>query len=230
MTKERIWLWLSLLGGIATLAIIGSGLFAGIRMLIDERPASDAVLVMAVPFAGVILLGAVGGILFVLRERTPDAQATASDRLRLRIVLVLGVALFIGLVGVLLIAAFSERDVPGALLTLVSTIAGGLIGVLVPAGAGAPSPGTVSAPTVTQLSVSKGKVAGGETVTITGTGFQNVTGVRFGAVPAARFSPVSATQVTAAAPPAQAAGTVDVIVTTAAGDSSPTQASRYTYE
>jgi hypothetical protein len=228
MKKEQIWFLL--LGSLAALAIIGSGLAAGIQMLIDERPTSDAVVVMAVPFAGVILLGAVGGILFVLRERTPDLQATASDRLRLRIVLVLGIALFVGLVGVLLIAAFSERDVPGALLTLVSTIAGGLIGVLVPAGAGAPSAGTVSAPTVTQLSPPKGKVAGGDRITIIGTGFQNVTGVKFGAIPAAGFSTVSSTQIIVVAPPAHAAGTVDVIVTTGAGDSSPTSASRYTFE
>jgi hypothetical protein len=71
-----------------------------------------------------------------------------------------------------------------------------------------------AAPTVTGLSASGGGTAGGTVITITGTNFTAATEVSFGAVPAAAFVVNSATQITVVSPP-QAAGTVDVTVTTA---------------
>lgn len=65
-------------------------------------------------------------------------------------------------------------------------------------------------------------------VTITGTNFAGATAVKFGNMPAASFTVVSATQITATAPP-QAAGTVDVTVTTVGGTSSASAADQYTY-
>jgi hypothetical protein len=81
---------------------------------------------------------------------------------------------------------------------------------------------------VTGVSPASGVPAGGNTVTITGTGLGSVDAVDFGGVRAA-FTPVSGTEVTATAP-AQAAGTVDVTVGTVYGGTTPTSAAdRYTY-
>jgi|GEM_PF-1515295 len=72
------------------------------------------------------------------------------------------------------------------------------------------------APVVSGLTPSNGPVSGGETVTITGTGFTTATGVFFGALPAQRFTISSDGQIAAVAP-AGAGGSVDVTVTTACG-------------
>ncbi|MFE3169277.1 IPT/TIG domain-containing protein [Streptomyces sp. NPDC059224] len=58
----------------------------------------------------------------------------------------------------------------------------------------------VALPTVTAVSPGQGPTEGGTTVTLTGTNLLNATTVRFGAT-AAAFSVVSATQITATAPP-----------------------------
>ncbi|MCE0539203.1 IPT/TIG domain-containing protein, partial [Kineosporia rhizophila] len=76
----------------------------------------------------------------------------------------------------------------------------------------------VGTPTVTSLSPATGPVAGGTSVTITGTQFYGVNGVTFGGT-AAGFTVVSPTEITAVAP-AHAAGGVDVRVTTALGGTS----------
>lgn len=86
----------------------------------------------------------------------------------------------------------------------------------------------VAAPTVTGVAPSSGPTAGGTVVTITGTDFTGATAVKFGAMPAASFTIVSATQISATAPP-QAAGTVDVTVTTVGGTSAISSADQYTY-
>jgi len=78
-------------------------------------------------------------------------------------------------------------------------------------------------PTVTSLSPTGGPVAGGTSVTITGTGFTGTSAVSFGGV-AATFTVNTATRITATAP-AHAAGTVNVVVTTPGG----TATSTYTY-
>ena len=66
-------------------------------------------------------------------------------------------------------------------------------------------------PTVTGISPKSGPEAGGTSVTITGTNFDEVSSVAFGSTPAASFSVESDTTIIAVAPPG--AGTVDVTVT-----------------
>lgn len=83
----------------------------------------------------------------------------------------------------------------------------------------------VAAPTITTLSPTAGPTAGGNSVTITGTGFTTATTVSFGGIPTA-FAVVSDTQIVAISP-AGTVGTVDVSVTTVGG--SATASSAYTY-
>src|SRR5438093_2439533 len=84
-------------------------------------------------------------------------------------------------------------------------------------------------PTVTNVSPNTGSTTGGDTVTITGTNFNN-SGlvVRFGSTPAAAATINSDTQISATTPP-HAAGTVDVTVTTSAGTSAISSADKFTF-
>ena len=84
------------------------------------------------------------------------------------------------------------------------------------------------APTVTLLSPTSGPAAGGTTVIIMGTGFTGVTSVYFGSKSAA-YTVNSPTQITAVAPSGGAGSTVDVQVTTSAGTSATSSASKYSY-
>jgi streptogramin lyase len=85
------------------------------------------------------------------------------------------------------------------------------------------------APTVTGVSPPHGLVDGGETVTVTGTGFSDATSVNFGAVKATVFtSNGDGTQLTVT-PPAHAFGTVNVKVSGPGGASAVTSADQYTY-
>lgn len=70
---------------------------------------------------------------------------------------------------------------------------------------------------VTQVSPVTGPLAGGTTVTLTGTGLTGATEVRFGATPATNVTVVNGTTVTAVAPAAATAGAVDVTIVTPAG-------------
>lgn len=85
-----------------------------------------------------------------------------------------------------------------------------------------------SAPAVTSLSVKRGPVTGGGTITITGTGFSGANAVSFGPVPATSVTVVSDTKITATIPP-NLAGAVDVTVANPAGTSAAKAADRYTY-
>jgi hypothetical protein len=90
-----------------------------------------------------------------------------------------------------------------------------------PTGLGTPDeiPGFSStSPTVTKVEPNAGPLAGGTSVTVTGTNFTGATAVKFGATSATGFKVNSATSITATSP-AEAAGTVDVTVTTAGGPS-----------
>lgn len=87
---------------------------------------------------------------------------------------------------------------------------------------------TAAAPTVTGISPTSGPIAGGTTVTITGTNFTGATAVKFGSTNTAVFTVNSATQITATAP-ARSAGVVDITVSTAGGTSATSSADQFTY-
>lgn len=67
-------------------------------------------------------------------------------------------------------------------------------------------------PNPTAVSPSAGSVAGGTSVTITGTNFQNGAAITFGGVAASNIGFVNTTTITATTP-AHAVGTVDIVVT-----------------
>jgi formylglycine-generating enzyme required for sulfatase activity len=84
----------------------------------------------------------------------------------------------------------------------------------------------VAPPTITSVAPVAGPVAGGTTITITGTNLTGTTSVTVGGVAAIGVTVVSATKVTAVTPPGSA-GTRDVSVTTPWG--TVTKADTYTY-
>jgi len=84
-------------------------------------------------------------------------------------------------------------------------------------------------PTVASLNPGSGGLAGGLSVTITGSNFTGATGVSFGGVAASSFTVNSATQITAVDPAVSAAGSVDVTVTTGNGTSATSAADKFTY-
>jgi IPT/TIG domain/FG-GAP-like repeat len=77
----------------------------------------------------------------------------------------------------------------------------------------------VAAPTVTNISPAAGPIAGGTSITITGTDFTGATAVTIGGTAAATFAFVNSTTITATTP-AHAAGTASVVVTTLGGTNS----------
>ncbi len=83
-------------------------------------------------------------------------------------------------------------------------------------------------PAVTGVSPRRGLVAGGTSVTVTGTTLTGATAVMFGAFAAPAFTVNSATSITATSP-AQAAGVVDVTVTTPFGTSSLISGDDFTF-
>src|SRR5262249_50684751 len=87
---------------------------------------------------------------------------------------------------------------------------------------------TAGAPTVTSISPTTGTTAGGTSVTVTGTNFTAANSVLFGGVAASSFTLNSSTSITATSPP-QAAGTVDIIVSTPSGSSASSSSDRFTY-
>lgn len=91
-----------------------------------------------------------------------------------------------------------------------------------------PDGGTAAAPTVTALDPATGSTSGGDLVAITGTGLTDATAVKFDTTDATDYDVVSGTLIEAVAP-AGSAGDVDVTVTTAAGTSGTSAATKYTY-
>ncbi|HWA53976.1 MAG TPA: IPT/TIG domain-containing protein [Solirubrobacterales bacterium] len=85
-------------------------------------------------------------------------------------------------------------------------------------------------PTVTAISPDFGPVAGGSTVTITGTDLASASAVKFGDLPAASFKAESETKITAVAPASAKVGSVDITVTTLAGTSATSRADSFYYE
>lgn len=85
-------------------------------------------------------------------------------------------------------------------------------------------------PAITSVAPDFGPVAGGTTVTITGTDLASTSAVRFGTVPATSFKAESETKITAVAPPSAAVSAVDVTATTIAGTSATVKDDRFFYE
>jgi hypothetical protein len=89
---------------------------------------------------------------------------------------------------------------------------------------------TYAAPVVAGVTPRLGLIDGGTSVTISGTGFENVNGVYFGGVPATSWTGVSATEVRAVAPRSELPGPEDVEVSTVtAGLSQRTAGDHFTY-
>jgi len=84
------------------------------------------------------------------------------------------------------------------------------------------------APTVTKLAPKKGSMAGGTTVTITGTNFTGATSVSFGSSAASHFEVTSPTSIVAVSP-SHAPGRVDVTVTTPGGPSAISKKDRFKF-
>jgi hypothetical protein len=82
-------------------------------------------------------------------------------------------------------------------------------------------------PTVDAVSPDTGLEAGGDSVTITGSGFAGATAVDFGGVATGDFQVISDSSITATTP--AGTGTVDVHVTAAGGTSSDSASDQYTY-
>jgi hypothetical protein len=82
-------------------------------------------------------------------------------------------------------------------------------------------------PSVTGINPGNGAAGGGDTVTISGSGFSSVSVVNFGAAPAASFSFISDTQIIAVSPPGS--GMVDITVQTAAGTSPTGAGDQFTF-
>ena len=81
---------------------------------------------------------------------------------------------------------------------------------------------------MTSVSPTAGPTTGGTSVTVTGTNFTGATAVKFGTTNATSFTVNSATRITATAP-AEAAATVDIIVTTPGGTSATSAGDKYAY-
>lgn len=85
---------------------------------------------------------------------------------------------------------------------------------------------TVPAPTISTVAPTSGLVSGGTTITISGTDFVNVSGVTIGGAAATGLNVISPTSLSVVAP-ARPAGAVSVVVTTATGSATKTNAFTY---
>jgi hypothetical protein len=83
-------------------------------------------------------------------------------------------------------------------------------------------------PFVTSVAPTSGSTAGDTKVTVTGTGFTGATKVSFGPKAGTGLDVISSTKLTIVSP-AQAAGTVNVKVSTSAGTSPAVTGDQYTY-
>ena len=93
-----------------------------------------------------------------------------------------------------------------------------------------PTPSSCAVSTVTSVSPSQGSEAGGDTVTITGTGFGAAAKVSFGTASAKTATIQSSTKIIATSPPGQPGqSVVDVTVACNGADSSLVSSDRFTY-
>jgi hypothetical protein len=86
----------------------------------------------------------------------------------------------------------------------------------------------VPPPAVTGVTPSQGPASGGTSIAIAGSGFLGATAVSFGGTGAATFTVNAATQIVATSP-AHAAGTVDILITTAYGTSPVVTGDHFTF-
>jgi hypothetical protein len=101
----------------------------------------------------------------------------------------------------------------------------------VPPGGDAPNLLTTNdapGPQVSGVSPNQGQAAGGDAVTLTGSGFRAATGVNFGSNAATDFTVNSDTQITVISPPGS--GTVTITVTSPVAPSPVSMATQFTYE
>ncbi|MEV7012250.1 IPT/TIG domain-containing protein [Streptosporangium sp. NPDC051022] len=113
-----------------------------------------------------------------------------------------------------------------------ATTTAGAVDVKVTTPGGTGSAGTftyVKPPAVTGISPVSGPVAGGTSVTITGTNLTGATAVAFGSTAATSFTVNSDTSITATSPATTTAGAVDVKVTTPYGTGATTNDDKFTY-
>lgn len=85
-------------------------------------------------------------------------------------------------------------------------------------------------PAISSIAPNFGSIAGGTSVTITGTNLNAASAVKFGSTPATGFTVESETQITAIAPRSTAVGPVDVTATTLAGTSPTVRSDEFFYE
>jgi uncharacterized protein (TIGR03437 family) len=121
--------------------------------------------------------------------------------------------------------------------SITATVPGGLVlgpvSVIVTAPTGSNAANTlytyVAVPAVTSISPNTGKIAGGTTVTISGTGLTGATDVSFGGIDAPSFTVVNDTTITAVTPPSpsNAGGVASVTVVTPGGNTSGTLTFNY---
>ncbi len=102
-----------------------------------------------------------------------------------------------------------------------------VVGLSITSLAGVASASTPT-PTVTAVYRDQGPTTGGTNVSVAGTGFTSDATVAFGTVAAKKVT-VESDNLLIAKSPAESAGTVDVIVTTAAGSSTPTPKDTFTF-
>jgi hypothetical protein len=132
-------------------------------------------------------------------------------------------------------AATSFTVVDGTHLTIVTPLHAAGAALIVVTNAGGASSGGVNTftyiatATVTALDVATISDDGGNTVTLTGTGFATVTSVLFGATAALSFAHVSATVLTAVSPP-HATGATHVTVVSPGGTSATGTGNAITYQ
>jgi eukaryotic-like serine/threonine-protein kinase len=137
-----------------------------------------------------------------------------------------------GTVGITVTAALITAD-PGAQITGTSPPGTSTVDIAVTTQAGTSKPAaadhfayTAPRPAVTGVSPDGGRIAGGTTVSITGTGLADATRVTFGAA-VGKITADSSTQITVTSPPGR--GTVTITVTTPVGTSQPAAVGHYTY-
>jgi len=97
-------------------------------------------------------------------------------------------------------------------MTRSAAIAGMILVAAAAARCGEPG-GPALGPTVTSVSPDRGPLAGGTSVTITGTHFTDITGVTFGGTPLVGLTVVSAVTITGTTQPGVSTGTQEVVVT-----------------